>query len=155
MRSKRFWIALFIFSLIGQIAWVVENMYFNVFIYHMFNASQGDIALMVQASAVAATVTTLFIGALSDRLGKRKAFITVGYILWGISILAFAALRIDWMDREALSCRCAGRRKSRFDRRDARHRLRLHHDVFRLDRKRRMLQRMAHGQHRRNEPRQS
>lgn len=97
MRSKRFWIALFIFSLIGQIAWVVENMYFNVFIYHMFNASQGDIALMVQASAVAATVTTLFIGALSDRLGKRKAFITVGYILWGISILAFAALRIDWI----------------------------------------------------------
>ena len=97
MRSKRFWIALFIFSLIGQIAWVVENMYFNVFIYHMFNASQGDIALMVQASAVAATVTTLFIGALSDRLGKRKAFITVGYILWGISILVFAALRIDWI----------------------------------------------------------
>lgn len=97
MRSKRFWIALFIFSLIGQIAWVVENMYFNVFIYHMFKASQGDIALMVQASAVAATVTTLFIGALSDRLGKRKAFITVGYILWGISILAFAALRIDWI----------------------------------------------------------
>ena len=97
MNRKRFWIALFIFSLIGQIAWVVENMYFNVFIYHMFNASQNDIALMVQASAVAATVTTLLIGALSDRLGKRKAFITVGYILWGVSILVFAALRVDWI----------------------------------------------------------
>lgn len=97
MNSKRFWIALFVFSLIGQIAWVVENMYFNVFIYHMFNASQNDIALMVQASAVAATVTTLLIGALSDRLGKRKAFITVGYILWGVSILVFAALRVDWI----------------------------------------------------------
>ena len=97
MSRKRFWIALFVFSLIGQIAWVVENMYFNVFIYHMFHASQGEIALMVQASAVAATVTTLLIGALSDRLGKRKAFITVGYILWGISILCFAALRVDWI----------------------------------------------------------
>lgn len=97
MNRKRFWIALFVFSLIGQIAWVVENMYFNVFIYHMFNASQNDIALMVQASAVAATVTTLLIGALSDRLGKRKAFITVGYILWGVSILMFAALRVDWI----------------------------------------------------------
>ena len=97
MNRKRFWIALFVFSLIGQIAWVVENMYFNVFIYHMFNASQNDIALMVQASAVAATVTTLLIGALSDRLGKRKAFITVGYILWGVSILVFAALRVDWI----------------------------------------------------------
>ena len=97
MSRRRFWIALFVFSLIGQIAWVVENMYFNVFIYHMFNASQNDIALMVQASAVAATVTTLLIGALSDRLGKRKAFITVGYILWGVSILVFAALRVDWI----------------------------------------------------------
>lgn len=97
MSRKRFWVALFVFSLIGQIAWVVENMYFNVFIYHMFNASSGEIALMVQASAVAATLTTLLIGALSDRLGKRKAFITVGYILWGISILCFAALRVDWI----------------------------------------------------------
>ncbi|MBR0507465.1 MAG: MFS transporter [Clostridia bacterium] len=98
MNRKRFWIALIVFSLMGQIAWVVENMYFNVFIYHMFRASEGEIALMVQASAVAATLTTLFIGALSDRLGKRKAFITVGYILWGVSILFFAALRIDWID---------------------------------------------------------
>lgn len=97
MNRRRFWTALFVFSLIGQIAWVVENMYFNVFIYHMFNASPSDIALMVQASAVAATLTTLFIGALSDRLGRRKAFITVGYILWGLSILCFAALRVDWI----------------------------------------------------------
>lgn len=97
MQRKRFWIALILFSLIGQIAWVVENMYFNVFIYHMFNASQNEIALMVQASAVAATLTTLLIGAASDRVGKRKAFITVGYILWGISILVFAALRVDWI----------------------------------------------------------
>ncbi|MBQ5992397.1 MAG: MFS transporter [Clostridia bacterium] len=97
MNRKRFWIALFVFSLLGQVAWVVENMYFNVFIYHMFNASQNDIALMVQASAIAATVTTLLIGALSDRLGKRKAFITGGYILWGVSILVFAALRVDWI----------------------------------------------------------
>ena len=97
MNRKRFWIALFVFSLIGQIAWVVENMYFNVFIYHMFNASQSDIALMVQASAVAATLTTLFVGAASDRLGKRKAFITVGYLLWGVSILCFAVLRVDWI----------------------------------------------------------
>ena len=77
-RSARFWIALTVFSLIGQIAWVVENMYFNVFIYKMFNASAGDISAMVAASAVAATVTTLLIGALSDKLGKRKVFICGG-----------------------------------------------------------------------------
>ena len=31
-------------------------------------------------------------GALSDRLGKRKVFISFGYILWGISIILFAFL---------------------------------------------------------------
>ena len=93
--NRRFWAALIIFSLTGQIAWVVENMYFNVFIYKMFNASAADIALMVQASAIAATLTTILIGALSDRLGKRKIFMCAGYIAWGISILAFAFIRVD------------------------------------------------------------
>lgn len=93
--SPRFWAALTLFGLIGQVAWVVENMYFNVFIYKMFNASAENISTMVAASAVAATVTTVFIGALSDRIGKRKLFISAGYILWGISILSFAFVRID------------------------------------------------------------
>ncbi len=95
--SPKFWIALVIFSLVGQIAWVVENMYFNVFIYKMFNASATDISLMVSASAIAATVTTLVIGALSDKVGKRKIFICGGYIAWGVSILAFAFVRVDFL----------------------------------------------------------
>ncbi len=99
MKRSRFWSVLIIFSLIGQIAWVVENMYFNVFIYHMFNASPREISLMVQASAVAATLTTVFMGALSDRIGKRKVFISFGYILWGVSILCFAFLRTDWIGK--------------------------------------------------------
>ena len=97
--SGKFWLALVIFSLIGQIAWVIENMYFNVFIYKMFRASAADISLMVAASAVAATLTTIFIGALSDKLGKRKIFICGGYILWGISILAFAFIRTDVINK--------------------------------------------------------
>ena len=95
MKGRKFFLALIVFSLVGQIAWVVENMYFNVFIYKMFNASEKDIALMVQASAVAATLTTIFIGALSDRLGKRKIFMCLGYVLWGVSIMAFAFVRLD------------------------------------------------------------
>ena len=91
--TPRFLTALTIFSLMGQIAWVVENMYFNVFIYKMFNATAGDISLMVAASAVAATLTTIFMGALSDKVGKRKLFICGGYILWGISIFSFVFLR--------------------------------------------------------------
>ena len=93
--SPRFWCAVTLFSLIGQVAWVVENMYFNVFIYKMFNATANDIALMVGASAVAATLTTVFMGALSDRIGKRKLFICGGYILWGISIFSFVLVRND------------------------------------------------------------
>ncbi|MBR4062689.1 MAG: MFS transporter [Clostridia bacterium] len=101
MRNKlsgRFWLALVLFGLMGQIAWVVENMYLNVFIYKMFNASAEDISLMVAASAIAATLTTVFIGALSDRIGKRKVFICGGYILWGISIFAFALLKVDLIE---------------------------------------------------------
>ena len=93
--SPKFWAALVIFSLVGQIAWVMENMYFNVFIYKMFGASAEAISGMVAASAVAATVTTLLVGALSDKIGKRKLFICGGYILWGISILSFSLVRVD------------------------------------------------------------
>ena len=93
--SPRFWLALTLFSLIGQVAWVVENMYFNVFIYKMFHASASDISLMVAASAIAATVTTLLIGALSDKLGKRRLFICGGYLLWGLSTAAFGLVTVE------------------------------------------------------------
>ncbi len=97
--SGKFYTALLLFGLIGQVAWVVENMYLNVFIYKMFGASAADISAMVAASAVAATLTTVFMGALSDRVGKRKLFICGGYILWGISILAFALIRVDYISK--------------------------------------------------------
>ena len=97
--SSKFWFALTIFSLVGQVAWVVENMYFNVFIYKMFHASADEISLMVSASAISATLTTILIGALSDKIGKRKLFICSGYILWGISIWSFSLIRIDIIDK--------------------------------------------------------
>ena len=96
---KHFWPVLVVLSLVGQIAWVVENMYFNVFIYKMFSASAEAISLMVTASAVAATLTTVIIGALSDKIGKRKLFICGGYILWGISIISFAFIRTDVINK--------------------------------------------------------
>lgn len=93
--GRKFWTAMVMFGLIGQVAWVVENMYLNVFIYKMFHASASDISLMVSASSVAAALTTLLIGALSDKLGKRKIFICGGYIIWGITILGFGFVRMD------------------------------------------------------------
>lgn len=88
--GTKFWIAMLIFGLMGQVAWVVENMYFNVFIYKMFHASASDISMMVMASAVTAAITTIIMGTLSDKLGKRKAFMSYGYIIWGITIITFA-----------------------------------------------------------------
>lgn len=89
----RFWFSMLVLGLMGQIAWVVENMYFNVFIYKMFNASASDISNMVMASAAVAALTTIVMGALSDKLGKRKAFMSFGYIVWGISIISFAYIK--------------------------------------------------------------
>ena len=91
--GKKFWTAMLVFGLMGQVAWVVENMYFNVFIYKMFHASASDISAMVMASAVVAALTTLVMGAVSDKVGKRKAFMSVGYIIWGVSIISFAYIR--------------------------------------------------------------
>jgi len=87
----RKWLSFIVAGLIGQLAWAIENNYLNVYVFDC----TGDsiyITLMTVFSAIAATVTTLFIGALSDRIGKRKIFISFGYIIWGISIIAFAFL---------------------------------------------------------------
>ena len=86
--GKKFWISMLIFGLMGQVAWVVENMYFNVFIYKMFHAEPADISAMVMASAVTAALTTIIMGAVSDKVGKRKAFMSAGYIIWGLSIIS-------------------------------------------------------------------
>ncbi len=91
--DRKFWTAMLIFGLMGQVAWVVENMYFNVFIYKMFHASASEISAMVMASAVTAALTTILMGAASDMLGKRKAFMSVGYLIWGVTIISFAYIR--------------------------------------------------------------
>ena len=87
--GARKWATLLLVGLFGQFAWTIENMYFNVFLYKTISTDPGYIAAMVGWSAAAATLTTLLMGALSDRVGKRKAFITVGYLLWGLSTAAF------------------------------------------------------------------
>lgn len=91
--GSKFWISMLIFGLMGQVAWVVENMYFNVFIYKMFHAEPADISAMVMASAVTAALTTIIMGAVSDKVGKRKAFMSTGYIIWGVSIISFAYIK--------------------------------------------------------------
>jgi MFS family permease len=93
--SARLWITLILIGLVGQFAWTIENMYFNVFLYNTISTDPGYISAMVGWSAAAATLTTLLMGALSDRVGKRKLFICGGYILWGLSTAAFGLVTVD------------------------------------------------------------
>ena len=90
----RKWLSFLLAGFVGQIAWAIENNYLNLFVFHTSpdNAVGLFIPLMTALSAITATITTLFMGALSDRLGKRKLFISLGYIIWGLSIILFAFL---------------------------------------------------------------
>ncbi len=94
METKRLhpkkWIILVLFGFIGQVAWTIENMYLNLYIYRTVTYDPNAIAWMVALSAAVATIATILMGALSDKLGKRKIFMSGGYILWGLSIIAFA-----------------------------------------------------------------
>lgn len=87
--SLRYWSSFIFAGLIGQFAWAVENNFLNLFVVDASHSTMF-IPIMTAASAAVATLTTIFIGVLSDRLGKRKIFISCGYIVWGITIIAFA-----------------------------------------------------------------
>ncbi len=88
--SIKTWSSIILFGLIGQIAWVVENMYFSRFMQNEITKAPYATTLLVAFSAVFATISTLIGGALCDRKGKRKVFICWGYIIWGFTIAAFA-----------------------------------------------------------------
>lgn len=88
--AGRTWISIVLFGLIGQIAWVVENMYFSRFMQNEITRAPYATTLMVAFSAIFATLSTLIGGALCDRAGKRKMFICWGYVIWGFTIMMFA-----------------------------------------------------------------
>jgi len=93
MLTKRTWVALILLGFAGQLAWAVENQYFNTFVYDHITPDPRPISWMVAASAVVSTLTAIFMGALSDRTrtrwGRRRPFILFGYLAWGIATAAF------------------------------------------------------------------
>ncbi len=93
--SGRLWFWAVLLGLTGQLAWTVENMYLNVFVYDTITDSPTVLAALVATSAIAATVATLLAGALSDRTGRRRPFIAAGYLLWGLTTAGFGLVSVD------------------------------------------------------------
>lgn len=102
--SPRLWIGMLMCSFIGGLAWNVENMYFNTFLWNeVYEGTVGVTSLtytdavniMVTFSAIVAVVTTFIMGTLSEKMKNRKAFISFGYIAWGIITALFGFITKD------------------------------------------------------------
>lgn len=87
--SKRITLSVIMITLAGQLAWGVENQFFNVFMYNVIAPIPMFISIMVAASAITATITSIVMGALSDIKGKRKTFIIIGFVFWTITTAIF------------------------------------------------------------------
>ena len=85
----RMWLLVWGLGLAGQICWNMENQWFNTFVYAKIGKNPSIITGMLIFSAAATTFATFFFGTWADRTGKRRHFISIGYILWGIFTIAF------------------------------------------------------------------
>src|SRR5690554_3578268 len=93
--GRRSWSALIAIGLVGQVALTAESAYLNLFVYDTVTDNPHVIAAMVAAGAIAATVGTMVVGAISDRAGRRRAFIAGGYLLWGASMMGFGLISVE------------------------------------------------------------
>lgn len=91
--SRVVWAMLLLLGLAGQLAWAVENQYFNTFMYDNITPDPRAVSWMVAITAVVSTVATILMGTLSDRTrtrwGRRRPYLFTGYIVWGILTAAF------------------------------------------------------------------
>ncbi len=89
----KIWVAIILLAFSGQLAWGVENQFFNTYMFDKIKPDPRPISWMVAASAIAATLTTILMGTLSDRTrtrwGRRRPFILFGYLAWGVFTAAF------------------------------------------------------------------
>lgn len=83
------WTIIWVAGLAGQLCWNIENQWFNTFLYEKIIPDPDIIFWMVAISAVVTTLSTFINGTWSDRLGKRRQFIAIGYIMWGLTTILF------------------------------------------------------------------
>ena len=85
----QFWLLVWGLGIAGQLCWNIENQWFNTFVYAKIAKDPTIISFMVAISAIATTISTFIFGTMSDRMGRRRPFIAIGYILWGIFTILF------------------------------------------------------------------
>ena len=85
----QFWLLVWGLGIAGQLCWNIENQWFNTFVYAKIAKDPTIISFMVAVSAIATTIATFIFGTMSDRMGRRRPFIAIGYILWGIFTILF------------------------------------------------------------------
>ncbi len=82
---------IWVLGMTGQICWNIENQWFSTFVYANIAPNATIVNIMVGVSAITSTFATFFFGTMSDRLGTRRPFIAVGYILWGVFTIVYGA----------------------------------------------------------------
>lgn len=87
--GRREWILIWVVGLAGQLCWNVENQWFNTFVYVKVGPYPEIISWMTAVSSIVTTFSTFFWGTMSDRKGKRKPFIFIGYVFWGVFTILF------------------------------------------------------------------
>lgn len=93
MKTKKsnasFWAIVWGMGLAGQLCWNMENQWFNTFVYAKISGDVNIVTWMVIVSAMVTTVSTFVFGTWSDRIGKRRIFVSLGYIIWGAATILF------------------------------------------------------------------
>ncbi|MBR5897771.1 MAG: MFS transporter, partial [Lachnospiraceae bacterium] len=88
-KTAGFWGFVWALGLAGQLCWNMENQWFNTFVYEKIAKDPTIISWMVAISATATTISTFVTGTATDRRGRRRLAVSIGYILWGIFTILF------------------------------------------------------------------
>ncbi len=105
--AKRTLMMFILFGTVGQIAWCIENSFLNLYVNRTISTNLMAVSAMVAASAVVATLTTIIMGWVIDRTGKRRPFMVYGYILWGLSVMLFSVFTTQNMRSLGMSATTA------------------------------------------------
>jgi MFS family permease len=93
--SRNIVFSVFLLSLAGEIAWAVENQFYNDFMDETLISlgfpalSPIAIMLLVNITTIVGTIATIIMGSYSDVKGKRKPILLYGFIFWAITTAIF------------------------------------------------------------------